>query len=121
MDFLNLEELEDRARAVMPQMYFDYYSGASDSQQSARDNLAIWKSYRLLPRILVDVSKLDLTTTFMGGCGGASTACSAAARASRGPCMPAQALQHSAGFHSRNHQLEGQPRLLRVGAAAFVL
>ena len=65
-DYINLEELESLAQAKLPKMVFDYYAGGANSQWSVGENRSAYGRYRLLPRILVDVSKLDTTSHVLG-------------------------------------------------------
>jgi hypothetical protein len=66
MDFINLEELEDKARDVLPKMVIDYYRSGAETEQSVYDNRDSFNRYRILPRILLDVSKLDTSCTILG-------------------------------------------------------
>ncbi len=43
-----------------------YIDGGSFDERTMRDNLAIWDRYRLRPRMLTDVSRVDTTTTILG-------------------------------------------------------
>ena len=65
--FLNLEEVEGLAKNVLPQMVFDYYSGGSESCSAIRENRDAFSRYRILPRMLVDVSSVNMKTSFLGG------------------------------------------------------
>ena len=46
---------------------FGYYASGSESESTLRDNEASFKRYRLVPRLMVDVSKVDTTVTLLGG------------------------------------------------------
>jgi 4-hydroxymandelate oxidase len=63
---LNLGELEERARAVLPQMAYDYYASGANDEVTLRENRAAYERITLLPRMLVDVSVRDLGTTVLG-------------------------------------------------------
>ena len=67
MDFVNLEELENKARVVLPKMVMDYYQSGAETEQTVQDNRGSFNRYRILPRILVDVSRLDTSCTILGG------------------------------------------------------
>ena len=66
MELLNLEEYESAARDRLPQMVFDYFAGGADDEITLADNRRAWQSWRLRPRVLVDVSQRDLSTTVLG-------------------------------------------------------
>ena len=46
---------------------FGYYASGSESESTLRDNETSFKRYRLVPRLMVDVSKVDTTVTLLGG------------------------------------------------------
>jgi hypothetical protein len=45
---------------------FDYYAGGAESEATLRDNREAFSRYRLLPRMLVDVSRIDTRCTLFG-------------------------------------------------------
>lgn len=45
---------------------FDYYAGGAESETTLRDNRAAFSRYRLLPRVLVDVSEIDTSCELLG-------------------------------------------------------
>ena len=63
---INLFEYEAIAKQQLEPMVLDYYqSGAGDEITLKENRLAI-NRYRLRPRMLVDVSQRNLTTTILG-------------------------------------------------------
>jgi isopentenyl diphosphate isomerase/L-lactate dehydrogenase-like FMN-dependent dehydrogenase len=64
--FLNLEELEGLAAEQLPAMVMGYYASGAETQQSVWDNRAAYNQYRILPRIMVDVSSVDTTCNIFG-------------------------------------------------------
>lgn len=64
--FTNLEELQDLAEPILPRMIHRYYAGATEGEVTLRDNRAVWTRYRLLPTMMRDVSKMDISTTLLG-------------------------------------------------------
>lgn len=66
MDLLNLEEFAREANLRLPQMVSDYYEGGADDEITVRENRLAWQRLALRPRVLVDVSHCDLTTTVLG-------------------------------------------------------
>jgi len=63
---LNLREYEQLARERLPQMVYDYYAGGAGDEITVRENEQAWARVRLRPRVLVDVSACDLSTTLIG-------------------------------------------------------
>lgn len=63
---INLFEYETRAKSHLSQMAFDYYSSGAWDEVTLRDNRAAFERIKLLPRMLVDVSKRDLKVTVLG-------------------------------------------------------
>lgn len=66
MTFLNLRELEAIASDTMPHATYDYYAGGAGDEITVRENEAAWNRRRVVPRVLVDVSRCDLSTTVLG-------------------------------------------------------
>ena len=65
-DITNLRQFEAAARQRLSSAAFGYIAGGSWDEQTLRDNEAAFGRYRLLPRALVDVSSVDLSTTLLG-------------------------------------------------------
>ena len=63
---VSLAEFEPLARAAMAPADFDYVAGGSWDEITLADNEAAWRRRRLRPRVLVDVSGTDPTTTLLG-------------------------------------------------------
>lgn len=66
MPFINLLELEALARELLPQGAFDYIAGGADDEISHRRNHEDFDRIALRPRYMVDVSRLDTSTTVLG-------------------------------------------------------
>ena len=62
----NLRQFEAVARERMSSATYGYYAGGSWDEQTLRDNEAAFARRRLLPRVLVDVAAVDLSTTMLG-------------------------------------------------------
>jgi 4-hydroxymandelate oxidase len=58
--------LEEEARQVLPAAVYRYYSQGSADEFTAGEAVAGWKGLRFRPRILVDVSSVDVATTVLG-------------------------------------------------------
>jgi len=63
---VSLPEFHDLARAVVDRAALDYIDGGAWSEVSLAENEAAWLRYRLRPRVLVDVSRIDPSTTMLG-------------------------------------------------------
>ena len=63
---VTLADFEPLARAVMEPSAFDYVAGGSWDEVSLHENLAAWRRRRFRPRVLVDVSGVDPSSTFLG-------------------------------------------------------
>lgn len=66
MNLLNLEEYAEAAAERLPRMVFDYYAGGAEDELTVAQNRRAWQALRLRPRVLVDVTQRDLTTTVLG-------------------------------------------------------
>jgi 4-hydroxymandelate oxidase len=66
LTFTNLAELEDLARAKLERATFDYIAGGADDEVSLRRNREAYGKWALRPRVLVDVSRRDTSTTVLG-------------------------------------------------------
>jgi L-lactate dehydrogenase (cytochrome) len=61
-----IEDLRHVARRKVPRAFFDYAEAGSYSQQTLRANREDLERIKLRQRVLVDVSKRELTTTIIG-------------------------------------------------------
>lgn len=66
MDPINIFEYEALAQSRMNPISWDYYQGGSDDEVTLRANRSAFEAIRLRPRMLVDVSMCDLSTTVLG-------------------------------------------------------
>ncbi len=66
LGFLNLVEIEERARPRLPPSAFDYVAGGSGGEVALRGNREAFTRWRLRTRALVDVSARDCGTTVLG-------------------------------------------------------
>jgi isopentenyl diphosphate isomerase/L-lactate dehydrogenase-like FMN-dependent dehydrogenase len=63
---VRLADFEPLAIDLMAPAAYDYVAGGAFDELTLADNLASWRRYRLLPRMLVDMSVIDVTTTILG-------------------------------------------------------
>jgi 4-hydroxymandelate oxidase len=61
-----MDALERRARDVLPRPVYDYYATGSGREVTLRANLRAWRQVPLLPRVLRDVSAVDLSADWLG-------------------------------------------------------
>lgn len=63
---VKLDDFEEIARARISDQAYTYISSAADTLQSHHDNLAQWSKVTFIPRVLRDVSRVDLSTSMFG-------------------------------------------------------
>lgn len=63
---VTLREFEAVAARTVEAAAFDYIAGGAWDELSLAENEAAWLRYRLRPRVLVDVSRIDPSTTLLG-------------------------------------------------------
>ena len=66
LDFVTNQEVIMAARRNLTQDIWDYLSGGAESETTMRRNRLAFDSLGLRPRVCVDVSKIDTSTTFLG-------------------------------------------------------
>ncbi|KAF1781443.1 Aldolase-type TIM barrel [Phytophthora cactorum] len=59
-------EFEEYAREYLPKSTMDYFASGSDSMETLKENREAFKRLVLHPRVLRDVSKMDISTTLLG-------------------------------------------------------
>ena len=65
-DYVSNQEIIQAARRNLPQDVWDYLTGGAESETTMRRNRLGFDCLGLRPRVLVDVSKVDTSTTFLG-------------------------------------------------------
>jgi 4-hydroxymandelate oxidase len=63
---LDLDLMEEEARRRIGEMPYAYFAGGAEHERLLADNIAAWGRHRLHPHVLVDVSKVDTSTTVLG-------------------------------------------------------
>ncbi len=63
---VSVDEYEERAREAITRMAFDYYAGGAGDEWSLRENRESFRRWVLRPRVLIDVSERDTSTTVLG-------------------------------------------------------
>ena len=62
----NVAEYERYAKEYLPKNAFGYYASGANDMITLRENREAFQRLRLLPKILVDVTKVDTHTTVLG-------------------------------------------------------
>src|SRR3954466_3523875 len=63
---VSVEDLRAMARRRLPRAIFDFFDGGAEDEVTQRENRAAFERIRLLPKVLVDVAKVDMTTDLLG-------------------------------------------------------
>jgi glycolate oxidase len=66
LDYVSNQEIIQAAHRNLPQDVWDYLSGGAESETTMRRNRLGFDSIALRPRVLVDVSRIDTSTVFLG-------------------------------------------------------
>ncbi|XP_065639141.1 peroxisomal (S)-2-hydroxyacid oxidase GLO4-like [Quercus suber] len=63
---VNVNEFQELARQALPKMHYDYYTGGVEDQYTLKENVEAFHRITFQPRMLVDVSRIDFSTTVLG-------------------------------------------------------
>src|ERR1700682_1814495 len=63
---ISIEDLRQLARRRLPRAIFDFFDGGAEDEVTLRENRAAFERVRLLPRVLVNVAAVDMTTQMLG-------------------------------------------------------
>jgi 4-hydroxymandelate oxidase len=63
---VSLADFERLAADRMERAAFDYVAGGAGDELTLADNIAAWRRWQLLPRVLRDVSAVDASTAWLG-------------------------------------------------------
>ncbi|KAL0855276.1 hypothetical protein Bca101_060429 [Brassica carinata] len=66
MEITNVTEYEAIAKEKLPKMVYDYYASGAEDQWTLKENRNAFARILFRPRILIDVSKIDMSTTVLG-------------------------------------------------------
>ncbi|XP_048429566.1 glycolate oxidase 1 isoform X2 [Pyrus x bretschneideri] len=66
VEITNVSEYEAIAKEKLPKMIYDYYASGAEDQWTLKENERAFSRILFRPRILIDVSKIDLRTTVLG-------------------------------------------------------
>jgi L-lactate dehydrogenase (cytochrome) len=62
----DIEDLRRAARRRIPRPVFDYVDGAADAEITSAANVAAFRQWRFLPRVLADVTRADTRADVLG-------------------------------------------------------
>ncbi|PKU80278.1 Peroxisomal (S)-2-hydroxy-acid oxidase GLO4 [Dendrobium catenatum] len=62
----NVREFEELARKALPKMFYDYFRGGAEDEFTLRENVEAFQRIRLNPRVLLDVSSINMSTSLLG-------------------------------------------------------
>jgi (S)-mandelate dehydrogenase len=62
----SIADLRRMAERCIPRPIFDFFDGGAEDEVTLRENRAAFERVRLLPRVLVDVSKVDTVVDLLG-------------------------------------------------------
>lgn len=65
-ELLNLDDVEARAREILPPVVYNFLSGGAADEVTVRWNRERFKDLKLRPRMLRDLANLDCSTTLFG-------------------------------------------------------
>ncbi|XXG66033.1 hypothetical protein AAC387_Pa05g3589 [Persea americana] len=66
MEITNVMEYEAIAKEKLPKMVYEYYASGAEDQWTLQENRNAFSRILFRPRILIDVTKIDMTTTVLG-------------------------------------------------------
>uniref|UniRef100_A0A8C5MU00 (S)-2-hydroxy-acid oxidase n=1 Tax=Leptobrachium leishanense TaxID=445787 RepID=A0A8C5MU00_9ANUR len=66
LKLITVDDFEQYAEKTLQKAVYDYYRSGADDQQTLADNVAAFSRWRLYPRVLRDVSVINLSTTVLG-------------------------------------------------------
>ncbi|CAK8578340.1 unnamed protein product [Lathyrus sativus] len=62
----NVSEYEAIAKEKLPKMIYDFYASGAEDQWTLKENRNAFSRIMFRPRVLIDVSKIDMTTSVLG-------------------------------------------------------
>ncbi|KAL9224206.1 hypothetical protein vseg_000268 [Gypsophila vaccaria] len=63
---VNVNEFQELARRALPKMHYDYFAGGAEDEHTLRENMKAFSRIIIRPRILIDVSRISLSTRVLG-------------------------------------------------------
>jgi 4-hydroxymandelate oxidase len=66
LDSVDFDALEERARARLSPGAYAFAAAGADDEVTVAENVAAWRRWRLRPRILNDITRIDTGTSILG-------------------------------------------------------
>ncbi|CAL5204844.1 unnamed protein product [Lathyrus oleraceus] len=66
MKITNVSEYKEITKEKLPKMIYDYFASGAEDQWTLKENRNAFSRIMFRPRVLIDVSKIDMTTTVLG-------------------------------------------------------
>ncbi|KAM7524890.1 hypothetical protein LguiA_014792 [Lonicera macranthoides] len=66
MEITNVMEYEAIAKEKLPKIIYEFYASGAEDQWTLQENRTAFSRILFRPRVLIDVSKVDMTTTILG-------------------------------------------------------
>ena len=66
ISMINVDELEERAKKVMPEGAYYYIASGAENEWTWRANTSAFNHYQIVPRALTDMDDPQTDTEFMG-------------------------------------------------------
>lgn len=63
---LNIHEFEAYARTYLPKNAYDYYRSGANDMQTLKENEQAFSRLRIMPRMMRDMSNIDLSCSVLG-------------------------------------------------------
>ncbi|XVF25254.1 hypothetical protein REPUB_Repub13aG0197400 [Reevesia pubescens] len=63
---VNVYEFQELGRQALPKMYYDFYSGGAKDEHTLKENVGAFHRITIRPRMLVEVSRINMATTVLG-------------------------------------------------------
>jgi (S)-mandelate dehydrogenase len=63
---INIEDLRVMAKSRLPRAIFDFFDGGAEDETTLRENRAAFERVRLLPKVLVNVARVDTQVEIFG-------------------------------------------------------
>ncbi|KAI4331322.1 hypothetical protein MLD38_029515 [Melastoma candidum] len=65
-EVVNVNEFEEIARRVLPKAFYDFVAGGAEDKHTLKENVEAFRRMTIRPRVLVDVSRINMSTTILG-------------------------------------------------------
>lgn len=62
----NVSDYEELAKQKLPKMVYDFYAGGAEDQWTLKENKEAFSKILFRPRVLIDVSHIDMSTSILG-------------------------------------------------------